>query len=130
MNPCVVNVRAAFKQAPLLSRLVSNLVLEKEEEEEEEKEQWSALSGHKTHASDISYISKGSNLLVTQDVAPTLIIHKWHVRETRRSSSFSRQIPRPQGVAPELIKHFRICWGRSPAKILEVTLMRPIHGNL
>ena len=92
MNPCVVNVRAAFKQAPLLSRLVSNLVLEKEEEEEEEeeeeKEQWSALSKHKRHASDISYISKGSNLLVTQDVAPTLRVHKWHVRETRRSSSF------------------------------------------
>ena len=88
MSPCVANVRAAFKQAPLLGKLMSNLVLEKEEEEE--KEQCSALSGHKTHASDISYISKGSNLPVTQDVAPTLIIHKRHVRKTRSSSSFSR----------------------------------------
>ena len=47
MNPCVVNVRAAFKQVPFSSRLVSKLVLEKEEEEEEEKEQGSALSEHK-----------------------------------------------------------------------------------
>ena len=68
MSPCVVNVRAAFKQARLLSKLMSNLVLEKEEEAEDEKAQWNALSGHKTHASDISYISKGSNLLL-----PTVI---------------------------------------------------------